>query len=429
VITTTSPGALPGRTDPIPDIDLADPDPAHAPVLDRAFTSLRPEHPVFWHGPKSHPGFWAVIRYAEVMQVYRDSAAFSAAHGMTLDSLRPDQDPASGMMVEVTDPPEHRRLRRSIGAFFADGVVADLTPAIDEYVRELLIGIRDRGGTVEFVEAVAARIPAYAAGLLLGLPAGDLDWITARTSKAFLSGPEPGTHADLRKEAEQANGELLGYFARLLRTARRGSGAEGLVQRLAVGTANRDSLTIGEVVLNALNLAVGGTTTTRSVLTNLMHALMQFPGAFQALRDEPSAIPTAVEEAVRWANPVRHLTRVATRDVELGGKQIRAGDPVVVWPRSANRDESVFSQPHIFDIHRYPNPHIGFAAGPHSCPGTGLGRAQLRAMLSHLLAIFTDCEPAGPAELMPSNFLHGYARLPVRFTAGPEAPAGPPLFT
>ena len=419
-MTTTSaaPGPLLDRTDPIPDIDLADPDPARTPVLDHVFTGLRLAHPVFWHGPKSRPGFWAVIRYAEVMRVYRDSASFSAAHGMTLDSLRPDQDPASGMMVEVTDPPEHRRLRRSIGAFFADGVVADLAPAIDEYVRELLIGARDRGGTVEFVEAVAARIPTHAAGLLLGLPPGDLEWITSRTSKVFLSGPKPGMRGDLREEAEQANGELLGYFARLLRTTRHGSGAEGLVRRLAAGTASRDSLTTGEVVLNALNLAIGGTTTTRSVLTNLMHALVQFPEAFQALRDEPSAVPMAVEEAVRWANPVRHLARVATRDVELAGKVIRAGDPVVVWPRSANRDESVFSQPHAFDIHRHPNPHIGFAAGPHSCPGTGLGRVQLRAMLSHLLAIFSGCEPAGPAELMQSNFLHGYARLPVRFTAG-----------
>jgi cytochrome P450 len=416
--TSASPGPLLDRTDPIPGIDLADADPARTQALDRVFTGLRPAHAVFWHGPKSRPGFWAVIRYAETMRVYRDSACFSAAHGMTLDSLRPDQDPASGMMVEVTDPPEHRRLRRSVGAFFADGVVADLAPAIDTYVRELLTGIRDRGGTVDFVDAIAARIPTHAAGLLLGLPPGDLEWITSRTSRVFLSGPKPGTHGDLREDAEQANGELLGYFAKLLRAARRGSGPDGLVQRLAAGTANRDSLTIGEAILNALNLAIGGTTTTRSLLTNLMHALMEHPEAFQALREDPLAVPTAVEEAVRWANPVRHLARVATRDVELGGKVIRAGDPVVVWPRSANRDEFVFSHPHVFDIHRHPNPHIGFAAGPHSCPGTGLGRAQLRAMLRHLLAIFSGCEPDGPAELMRSNFLHGYARLPVRLTAG-----------
>jgi cytochrome P450 len=416
--TSTSPGPLLDRTDPIPDIDLADPDPARTPELDHILTGLRTEHPVFWHGPKSRPGFWAVVRYAETMRVYREPASFSATHGMTLDSLRPGKDPASGLMVEVTDPPEHRRLRRSIGAFFADGVVADLAPAIDEHVRELLSGVRDRGGTVDFAAAVAARIPTYAAGLLLGLPPGDLEWITSRTSRVFLSGPKHRMHGDLREDAEQANGELLGYFAMLLRTSRHGAGAGGLVQRLAAGTANRDGLTTGEVVLNALNLAIGGTTTTRSVLTNLMHALIQFPEAFQALRDEPSAIPMAVEEAVRWANPVRHLTRVATRDVELAGMPVRAGDPVVVWPRSANRDESVFSRPHVFDIHRHPNPHIGFAAGPHSCPGTGLGRVQLRAMLRHLVGIFSGCEPAGPAELMQSNFLHGYARLPVRLTAG-----------
>jgi cytochrome P450 len=325
------------------------------------------------------------------------------------------------MMVEVTDPPEHRRLRRSVGAFFADGVVAGLEPVIDEYVKTLLTDVHDRGGAVEFVEAVAAKVPTYAAGLLLGLPPEDLGWITNRTARVFLSGGSGATssepsHVDLRQEAEQANGELLGYFAKLLRTTRGGASPHVIVQRLAAGTANRDGLGHGEVVLNALNLAIGGTTTTRSLLTNLMQALMQFPDAFAALRAEPSAVPTAVEEAVRWANPVRHLARVATTDVDLAGRSIRAGDPVVVWPRSANRDEDVFEQAHVFDIHRHPNPHIGFAAGTHSCPGTGLGRAQVRALLCHLLEKFTAGEPDGPAELMQSNFLHGYARLPVRLS-------------
>lgn len=399
-------------SDPIPDIDLADPDPARAAALDEIFTGLRPAHPVFWHGAKSRPGFWAVIGYAETMQVYRDSGTFSATHGMTIDSLRPDQDPASGMMVEVTDPPEHRRLRRSVGAFFADGVVTELTPVVDAYVRRLLTEVHEHGGTVDFVEAVAARVPTHAAGLLLGLPLADLDWITARTAQVFLSGS--GTRGDLREAAEQANGELLSYFAKQLR--KRGTGDDSLVRRLAAGTANREALTTGEAVLNALNLAIGGTTTTRSVLTNLMEALLRFPEVFQALRDEPSAVPSAVEEAVRWANPVRHLARVATRDVELAGMDVRAGDPVLVWPRSANHDESVFAEPHRFDIHRRPNAHIGFAAGPHSCPGTGLARVQLRAVLGHMLDLFSAAEPAGPAELMQSNFLHGYTHLPVRFT-------------
>src|SRR5579875_1176251 len=141
-------GPLLDRTDPIADIDLADPDPGRAAALDDVLASLRPHYPVFWHGPKSRPGFWAVIRYREAVQVYRDAATFSATHGMTIDSLRPDRDPASGMMVEVTDPPEHRRLRRSVGAFFADGVVSELAPVIDEYTGQLLTGIRDRGAPV-----------------------------------------------------------------------------------------------------------------------------------------------------------------------------------------------------------------------------------------------------------------------------------------
>jgi cytochrome P450 len=226
----------------------------------------------------------------------------------------------------------------------------------------------------------------------------------------------------LREQAAQANAELLGYFSKLVRSGRHRSGANGLVQRLAAGTGDRDGLTTGEVVLNALNLAIAGTQTTRCSLANMVLALTQFPDSFQALRADVSLVPTAVEEAVRWANPIRHLTRTATRDVELGGKAVRAGDPVVVWPHSANRDEAVFDLPHVFDIRRYPNPHLGFATGPHSCPASGLGRLQMRVTLARMVELFTDVELAGPPQMVPSNFLLGYERLPVRFAAASPVP-------
>jgi cytochrome P450 len=308
-------------SDPIPEIDLVDPDPSNTSRLDDLFEGLRQEHSVFWHGPKSRPGFWAVIRYADAVRVYRDSETFSATHGMTIDSLRPGPDPASGMMVEVTDPPEHRRLRRSIGTFFTGGAIAGLAEPIDRYAASLLREIRHRGDTVDFADAVACRIPTYSAGLVLGLPREDLEWITARTSKVFLGGTP-----ELRETANQANAELLTYFAKLVRAAGRGSGTgDGFVQRLAAGSSTtRDGLTTGEVVLNALNLAIGGTQTTRNVLTNLMHALLVHPGVLPALREAPSAVPTAIEEAVRWANPVRHLTRVA-HPRRRAGRQARLG--------------------------------------------------------------------------------------------------------
>lgn len=409
------------REDPIPDIDLADPDPATSVRRDEVLAELRPTHPVFWHAPKSRPGFWAVIRYAETLEVYRDSATFSAAHGMTIDSLQPDGDAASGMMVEVTDPPEHRRLRRAVGGLFADGVVGDLTPAIDQYVRGLVDGVLRRSGPVDFASEVAPRIPTYAAGLLLGLPETDLEWITDRTAVVFLAGVgDDGS--DLRKEAEQANSELLSYFARLLRKSHHAEPGGGLVRRLSEGTANREGLSTPEVILNSLNLAIGGTTTTRAVLTNLVHGLVEYPDRLAVLRERPESVPTAIEEAVRWANPVRHLARVATRDAELGGRWIRAGDPVLVFPRSANCDETVFPDARVFDVHRHPNPHIGFAAGPHSCPGTGLARVQLRSVLRCLVESVSYVKPAGPARLLQSNFLHGYTRLPVRLHALHQAP-------
>jgi len=416
------------RTDPIPGVDLASPDLHRRMDLHGVFADLRREHPVFWHGAKSHSGFWSVTRHADAVRVYRDTDTFTATHGMTLDTLRPDRDPAAGMMVEVTDPPEHRRLRRSIGAFFSAGAVSAMTPAIDDLVVRLLTDLRSRDEPVDFVQAVASRIPTHVAGLLLGLPIEDLDWITERTSRVFLAGEDTsGTRAvDLRAQAEQANADLLGYFAKLVRSSRRRSDTRGLVQRLAEGTKDRDGLTTGEVILNALNLAIAGTQTTRSSLSNMMLALIQFPDSFQALRHESALVPTAVEEAIRWANPVRHLTRVATRDVELGGKAVKAGDPVVVWPLSANRDETVFQLPNVFDIRRYPNPHIGFATGTHSCPGSGLARAQMRTTLSRMVELFSGAELAGAPVLLRSNFLSGYERLPVRFTSASSSPVRSP---
>lgn len=411
-----------GRVDPIPGLDLARPELYRALDLHALFTDLRREHAVFWHGAKSHAGFWSVTRHADAVRVYRDTDTFSAAYGMTLDTIRPDRDPASGMMVEVTDPPEHRRLRRSIGAFFSAGAVSTMAPAIDELVVQLLDDVRRRDEPVDFVQAVAGRIPTHVAGLLLGLPAEDLDWITARTSKLFLSGEDPGEHTkDLIDQAAQANADLLGYFAKLVRSSRRRR-TGGLVQQLAEGSGTREGLTTGEVILNSLNLAIAGTQTARNTLTNMMLALIQFPDSFQALRRDPALVPTAVEEAVRWANPVRHLTRTALQDAELGGQQIKAGDPVVVWPLSANRDEDVFTLPHVFDIRRYPNPHIGFATGAHSCPGSGLARVQLRTTLGRLAEMFTAAELADVPQPLQSNFVNGYGRLPVRFSATAEAP-------
>lgn len=401
------------RLDPIPDFDLADPWRTDRPDLDVLFARLRSDgHAVFWHGPKSRPGFWAVIAHAETLQVYRNSATFTATHGMTLDTLQAERDPASGLMLEVTDPPEHRRLRRSVSTLFGDGIVNELTPVITDYVGTTLADLQDSEDT-DFVESVASRIPTYSAGLLLGLPRDDLDWVASQTAVVFLS--DAGCReGPLREDAQRANNELLAYFAKWFRASiRAGEPRARLVDHLATATANGNSLTAGEAVLNALNLAIGGMTTTRALLSNLAHVLATNRHIFRAIRDDPDVVPAAVEEAVRWANPVHHLTRVATADAFLGGRSIRAGDAVVVWPRSANRDESVFPQPEVFDVRRSPNQHIGFAAGAHSCPGAPLARAQLRATLQAIAVNFTDLGLAGTPELMKSNFLHGYSRLPV----------------
>ncbi|MFE9572733.1 cytochrome P450 [Streptomyces sp. NPDC006692] len=416
------------RNDPIPGIDLADARLYATTDTDALFADLRREHPVFWHGPKSTEGFWSVTRHSDAVRVYRDPAAFSAEHGMTIDTVHGGPDPAAGRMLEVTDPPRHTRLRKVIGSLFTAGAVAALEPEIGRVVRRLLTEVRDADEPFDFVARVSSRMPARIAGVLLGLPDEDMDWIAEKTSQVFLSGSVPQVPGgpSPRAVAEQANADLLGYFAKLIQRRQQSGQGGGLIRQLLSESVNGESLTLPEVMVNSLNLAIAGTQTTRNTMAGALSALLRFPASYQALRDEPELIPSAVEEAVRWATPVRHVARTTIRDVEIGGRSIRAGEPVVVWAYSANRDEEVFRMPHVFDVRRHPNPHLGFARGTHSCLGAALARLQLRVAIRTLTELFAGGEPAGPPVRTLSNFLAAYQELPVRLRAAEGSPPGCP---
>jgi len=379
---------------------------------DAVFAQLRRQDPVY-RNPSAEP-FWAVTRYADALAVYRDPATFSSARGMVLGVDPGQGDPASGRMLVVTDPPRHPKLRRIISGVFTPRMMSRLEDRVRATVHRLVERALSRG-ECEFVDDVAARLPVAIICEILGVPPADQDWMYHLTSTAFGCGdPRSGEEVSSRERAE-AYGDIFEYYAELADERRRAPGPD-LVSLLARGEIDRAPLTTEEVMLNCTNLIIGGNETTRHAAAGGLLALATRPDAWRQLRADTSAVPTLVEEVLRWTTPGMHAMRTSTVDTEIAGRRIRAGERVVVWNVSADRDESVFDEPERFDVLRAPNRHIAFGQGGHHCLGAALARTELTALFEELVKQVASVEPAGPVRRTRSCVLRGIRRLPVRLT-------------
>ena len=395
--------------DPIPEIDFANPETFGRIDTDQLLSVVRKDGEVFWHGPKSKPGFWCVIGHRTAGHVLRHPELFSSEHGMTVDTLSPDKDPGAGLMIEVTDPPRHRRLRRTVNELFSVSALSEHEPAITAAIERVVADVpADR--LQDFVATVAEPVTVSTASILFGLDPDQVSWLVRRTCQVFLSdGGAPGA----RHRAAVANTEVLGWFARILAEQPRGSESMRLLSVLRQDLGDR-SLSDAEVLYNCLNLSIAATQTTRNTMSGMM-ALLAEGDAFRRLGEEPSLVPSAVEESVRLASPLRHLAKTATTATRLGDYDVDAGDRVLTWVGAANRDPEIFADPLTFLVDRTPNPHLGFAGGPHGCAGAGVARLQMRAALGALTRRF-DSVRLGRAELVGSNFLRGYDHIHTIYT-------------
>ena len=234
--------------------------------------------------------------------------------------------------------------------------------------------------------------------------------------------PEYQTVAgDGRETADQGLREMFGYFARLV-TARRQAPQDDLLSGLTAAELDGEALTDEEILYFCYLLILAGNETTRNAISGGMLALCEHPVERARLAADAALLPTAVEEILRWTSPVMHMARVVTRDTVLHGQPIRAGERVLLWYPSANRDAAVFPDADRFDVGRTPNEHIAFGLGEHFCLGAGLARQELRVMVETLLARLPDLALAGPVERLRSSFIGGIKHMPVRFTArAPQA--------
>jgi cytochrome P450/uncharacterized OsmC-like protein len=358
---------------------------AHAvPYAD--FDRLRREDPVHWHPERSGPGFWAVTKYRDVVAVSRDTATYSSEVGaVALEDLDPDAIEARKSMID-TDPPGHAELRRLVAADFTRRRVALYADEVRQVVRTVLAQALP-AGTFDAVERIATAVPIRVLLRILGIPRADED-LMIKLGDRMIAGTDPdlgdeGTGDDryrLLPFRSPAALEMREYSAWFRDAARQRGNDTSLLARLASAQMNGEALSQADYDAMFLLLVVAGNETTRSALALGIEALARHPEQWRWLRGGAD-LDVATEEILRWATPLHHFRRTATRDAVLRGRPIRVGDKVVVWYTSANRDEDVFADPYRFDLARNPNPQISFGlGGPHRCLGEHLARLEIKVV-------------------------------------------------
>ncbi|MGA5421431.1 cytochrome P450 [Streptomyces lavendulocolor] len=407
----TLPVTVPDLTDPRTFL----PRPPH-----EVWATLRRRDTLHFQDRRDAPGFHSVTRYAHVDAVLRDSATFSSEWGMTLDTALGERDAAAGRMIELTDPPRHQRLRRLVSGGLTRSAAGAMDGVLRGYVEQWVErAVRD--GETDFVAAVGARVPAAATGLLLGLPEPEWRPLSELASRAVCGSltehdPAAGDLAARRRSTTTANGQLLTHLAGLVEDEDR-LAPGGLVRRLLEADVDGDRLTGEEVLLNCLNLAIGGNETTRNATAAGVEAFARRPEQWQWLRAHPEHLDRAIEEVLRHTTPPLHLVRTVTRPTVLGGTALEAGELLCLWLPSANRDADVFPDADAFRADRAANPHLSFTSGRHFCMGAALARTQLRLVFGALLARVDRILVRGAPARRASNFVAAYDTLPVALVA------------
>ena len=309
------------------------------------------------------------------------------------------------------DPPQHTRLRLIVNRAFTPKAVDRLGDTIRDHCRRIVDDI-SAAGEAEFVRDVAAELPLLVLAELLGVPSADRDRLFDWSNRlAAPADPEYGLDfADFNK----ASREMEAYVDELSSYRRDHPGSD-IWSSVVHAEVEGRRLTETELRMFWQLLVIAGNETTRNTLSNGLVALAEHPDQLADVRSDLSLVPSMVEEILRWVSPVIRFRRTATRDVELGGKKIAAGDKVVIYYPSANRDERVFTDPHRFDVRRTPNDHLAFGIGPHFCLGASLARLQLRTMFTELITRLTNIEIGEPVRL-ESSFISGIRQLPIRFS-------------
>jgi cholest-4-en-3-one 26-monooxygenase len=372
------------------------------------FRRLRSEQPVCFLPEPAGPGFWGVFAYDDVVEVSRHPQLFGS-HPNTMITDADNDGGGAGELMLNQDPPRHTKLRKLVNRGFTPRQVALLEPRVRDLVDRLLTRAGERRH-LDLVADVAVELPLQVIAELVGVPEDERHTVFAWTERMMSSDPESTTFG---AEARDAMAEMFAYAGRLAAEREQAPG-DDLLSVLLAAEVDGERLTQLDVDLFFMLLMNAGSETTRNLITGGMLSLFEHPEQRDRLRDAPELGPHAVEEMLRWVTPVMRFRRTAREDTTLGGQQIAAGDKVVVWYTSANRDERQFPDAGSFDVTRTPNDHVAFGGGgPHFCLGAGLARLEARVLLEALLERLPGLRPDGPIARSGSSFINGITAMPV----------------
>lgn len=382
-------------------------------------TKLRHEDPVHWVEHPDFNPFYVLTRHADILDVELHPAEFLNAPRAILGHKAADEQRAlQGHLVKSLvqmDDPEHRLHRNLTADWFLPKNLAKLQGRLDELAQRSVQQMVDAGGEVDFARDIAMQYPLYVILAILGLPETDYPRMLQLTQELFgAEDPDFKREDDAMASLIQTVAEFVAYFDGIT-ADRQAHPTEDLASVIANAMVEGNPIGHKEQLGYYIIAATAGHDTTSNSMSGGMHALISNPDQLARLQADPSLMPTAIDEMIRWTSPVKHFMRTATVDYDIRGTTVKAGQDVLLSYWSANRDEDVFADPFTFDVGRTPNKHLAFGFGIHYCLGAMLARMEMKSLFGALLPRLQHVELAGEPQLTRSTFVSGHKHLPIRY--------------
>ncbi len=394
--------------------------------IHRVFAQLRASGTPQWLTPDDYRAFWAVTRHAQIKDASLRSDVFVSSRRSTL--LNHAQEEAARRIggrygrtlrsLIHMDEPDHAAYRAVAQDWFTGVALRRLQPMLQALAEEFVAKLGDADGTIDFASEIAIWYPLRVIMGILGVPPDDLPMMHSLTKTlAAPQDPELALDATSGDRLFESIPVFTDYFLALMADRRRHP-RDDLATVIANGQVHGGPMGELETVSYYITMAVAGHDTTATAMAGGMRALAERPAQWAMLREQPARVRVAVDEFIRWVTPIKHFMRTASRDTELGGRTIRAGESIAMFYLSGNRDEEVFGDPFEFRVDRMPNPHLAFGHGPHQCLGMVLSRMELTALYTELVRRVREVSLDGPVRPIEANFLSGFKSVPIRYRLG-----------
>ncbi|MEL6366790.1 MAG: cytochrome P450 [Pseudomonadota bacterium] len=394
-----------------PAFDLADPDFHTYGDVDQVFRDLRRTEPVYWQREKDGPGFWSITKYDDIVAVSKNPKIFSSdleRGGFHIEDSRTFAVNTGTNMI-TSDPPQHSAYRKAVAPAFAPTRVRELAATIQNSVAEVMQALASRS-TFDFVDLVSAPVAIDVLARLLGASRNKQDLI--RWSDELVGYDDPTVRSSEAEITESLR--RMSMFALGLRLKYSKAPEDTMISMLVNSKTDAGKpMNVSDFIATFILLIVAGNETSRNAISGGMLALFENAPQKRLLSEHPELANAAANEIVRWVTPVIYMRRTATEDVTLRNTRIKAGDKVVLWYTSGNRDEDTFERPYEFDITRQKAAHLGFGSGTHYCVGSRVARMQIGILFTSLLQRYPNIQLAGDVEKLRSNFINGVKRMPV----------------